>query len=367
MKVLWFTTRNLVDLCSTTLSALGEGLVSLGHQVTIINSDAEESHSNFSWTHVSIQAQAPRGRKGHVLGREMGRWLNAFEPNIETVALVDWRIASSLSPILKKKSVPWILMDRSPPADRGILAKLQWPVWKKAWKLVKNQQAYSGCVVSQPHGRFVHSRVGVLERNMVEIPAGVDVSLFKPGRRNEILTLIYHGRLDQHRGVLSLPMFHEKLRQKGVRSKLIMIGEGDAFGSLERMAGGRDDIEVLSALPQQELAERLSQSHIGLLPMPETKVWSLASPLKRSEYASSGLLVFGIDHAGHQLNEKIQPPWIRLVKQEDFHLDGVEWLQSLTLEKINSLSEDSREYAIAKLDWSKSVEALEQVCISCLT
>ncbi len=367
MNILWFTTRNMVDLCSTTLSALGEGLVSLGHQVTIINSDAEESGSNFPWTHVSIQAQAPRGRKGHVLGREMARWLDAFEPNLETVAIVDWRIASSLSPILKRKAVPWVLMDRSPPADRGILAKLQWPVWKKAWSLVKNQQAHSGCVVSPSHGRFVHSRVGVLEEDTVEIPAGVDVSFFKPGRRNEVLTLIYHGRLDQHRGVLSLPRFHEKLRLKGVRTKLILIGEGDAFGSLERMAGGRDDIEVLSALPQEELAEKLSQSHIGLLPMPETKVWSLASPLKRSEYAASGLLVFGIDHAGHQLKERIQPAWIHLVKQENFHLDGVEWLQSLTQEKINSLSEDSREYAIAKLDWSKSVEALERVCLSCLT
>jgi glycosyltransferase involved in cell wall biosynthesis len=367
VNILWFTTRNMVDLCSTTLSALGEGLVSLGHQVTIINSDAEKSGSNFPWTHVSIQAQAPQGRKGHVLGREMARWLDAFEPNLETVAIVDWRIASSLSPILKRKAVPWVLMDRSPPADRGILAKLQWPVWKKAWSLVKNQQAHSGCVVSPSHGRFVHSRVGVLEGNTVEIPAGVDVSFFKPGRRNEVLTLIYHGRLDQNRGVLSLPMFHEKLRQKGVQTKLILIGEGDAFGSLERMAGGRDDIEVLSALPQEELAEKLSQSHIGLLPMPETKVWSLASPLKRSEYAASGLLVFGIDHTGHQLKEKIQPAWIHLVKQENFHLDGVEWLQSLTQEKINSLSEDSREYAIAKLDWSKSVEALEQVCLSCLT
>ena len=367
MNILWFTTRNMVDLCSTTLSALGEGLVSLGHQVTIINSDAEESGSNFPWTHVSIQAQAPRGRKGHVLGREMSRWLNAFEPNLETVAIVDWRIASSLSPILKRKAVPWVLMDRSPPADRGILAKLQWPVWKKAWSLVKSRQAHSGCVVSPAHSRFVHSRVGVPETNMVEVPAGVDVSLFKPGMKNDILSLIYHGRLDRHRGVLSLPMLHEKLQQNNVQSKLILIGEGDEFEGLERMARNRDDIEVLSALPQEELAKKLSQSHIGLLPMPETKVWALASPLKRSEYAASGLLIFGIDHLGHRLKGKNQPEWIHLVKQEDFHFDGVEWIQSLTQEKINSLSLNSRKYAVEELNWSGSIEALEQTCLACLT
>lgn len=367
MNILWFTTRNLVDLCSTTLTALGEGLVSLGHQVTIINSDEEGSHSNFSWIHASLDAQAIRGRKGHVLGKKMGQWLNDLEPHRETVAIVDWRIASSLSPILKRKAVPWVLMDRSPPADRGILAKLQWPVWKKAWSLVKSRQAHSGCVVSPSHGQFVHSRVGVPETNMIEIPAGVDVSLFKPGTYKGILSLIYHGRLDGHRGVLSLPMLHEKLRQNNVHSKLILIGEGDAFEGLERMAGGRDDIEVLSTLPQEELAEKLSQSHIGLLPMPETKVWSLASPLKRSEYAASGLLIFGIDHLGHRLKGKNQPEWIHLVKQEDFHFDGVEWIQSLTQKKINSLSQNSRKYAVDELNWSGSIEALEQACTSCLT
>ena len=45
MNVLWFATRNRVDLCSTTLDALAKGLTAKGHQVTVINSDQEGSHA----------------------------------------------------------------------------------------------------------------------------------------------------------------------------------------------------------------------------------------------------------------------------------------------------------------------------------
>ena len=366
MNILWFTARKMADLCSTTQAALAEGLVSLGHKVTLINSDAKESHSTFSWSHVSLPTEAIRGRKAHVLGKKMRQWLLQSEIKEKTIAIVDWRVASTITKTLKLKSIPWILMDRSPPADRGLLAKLQWPVWKKAWKMVKNGDAEKGCVVSTSHSKFVQSRGGVLEQKLVTISAGVDSSLFKPGVRNEPLTLIYHGRLDRHRGVLSLPILLEKLRQGGTNAKLSLIGEGDSFQGLQRMAETRSDMEVISTLPQIKLAEKLAESHIGLLPMPNSKVWSLASPLKRSEYAASGLLIFGIDHLGHRFENEIQPEWLHLVSQENFHQKGVEWIQSLTPKQIQMLSLESRHYAERHLDWSKSITELEKACFSCL-
>ena len=366
MNVLWFTARHMADLCSTTQAALGEGLVALGHHVTLINPDIEKSHSAFTWSHVSIPAEAMRGRKAYVLGKGMCQWLLKTEIEEETIAIVDWRVASTLSKTLKVKGIPWVLMDRSPPADRGLLARFQWPVWKRAWKMVKRGDANFGCVVSTSHSNFISSRVGVLEKNMISISAGVDVSLFVPGVKNEVITLIYHGRLDKHRGVLSLPMFLEKLRQKKVNAKLILIGEGDSFEGLQRMANTRNDMEVIASLPKVKLVEKLAESHIGLLPMPNSKVWTLASPLKRSEYAASGLLIFGIDHMGHRFENMVQPEWLHLVNQENFHSQGVEWIQSLNPEKILRLSSDSRQYAEQNLGWEKSVQTLEKACLSCL-
>ena len=133
------------------------------------------------------------------------------------------------------------------------------------------------------------------------------------------------------------------------------------------MAGSRKDMEVIATLPQAKLAEKLSESHIGLLPMPNSKVWSLASPLKRSQYAASGLLIFGIDHFGHRFEGEVQPDWLYLVDQEDFHNKGVQWIQSLTHEKILELSSDSRRFAEQNLEWGKSIQKLEQACSSCLS
>ncbi len=366
MNILWFTTRSMSDLCATTVDALGNGLVSLGHNVTLVNPDVKGSHSEFEWKHVAIPIQAIRGRKGYTLGKKMRMWLTHLTPEKKTVAIVDWRIASALSSTLQAKSIPWILLDRSPPADRGILARLQWPVWKKAWNLVKSSSANAGCVVSITHAKFVHSKIGIQTNKLVQLPAGVDVELFRPGIRNEILTLIYHGRLDKNRGVLSLPMLQQKLEQQDVQTKLILIGEGDASIGLDRISKEKKQVEVHASLPQEELAKILATAHIGLLPMPKTEVWSLASPLKRSEYSACGLLIFGIDHLGHRFNHDVQPDWIQLVPQEDFHIDGTKWIKALDEEKILTLSHESRLYATEHLRWSTSVETLEKACLSCL-
>ena len=366
MNILWFTTRKMNDLCSTTMQELCSGLVNGGHQVTVINSDLDGSHSAFPWLHVSIQAQAMKGRKAAVLGAKMRLWLNGFSPTEKTVAVVDWQVAAKLANPLQMKSIPWILMDRSPPADSGLLAYLQWPIWRRAWRYVADKSARSGCVVSQAHLQFVQSRVEVVASQVRILPAGVDIALFQPQEKNEVLTLVYHGRLDRHRGVLALPMLQQKLRHENFETQLLLIGKGDAFQGLKKMSQNDDHLKVISTLPQKELAQKIAKAHIGLLPMPNSKVWALASPLKRSEYAASGLMIFGIDHQGHRFENEIQPEWTKLVNQEDFHVDGVEWIQSLSKEQLLSYSSDARKFAEENLDWVHSVRVLEQACISAL-
>jgi hypothetical protein len=54
MKIIWYTTRNHDDLCATTAIALANGLVELGHDLTIVNSDSKEKHDEKSWKHFSI-------------------------------------------------------------------------------------------------------------------------------------------------------------------------------------------------------------------------------------------------------------------------------------------------------------------------
>ena len=206
--------------------------------------------------------------------------------------MIDWPIFSIADKI--KPNV--VLIDRGPPADNGILAMLQWRPWRKAWS-----KANKGTTVSAAHSRFVIEETKSTEKSIQEIPAGVDLKLFQAGKKDGPIKLAYHGRVDVHRGVMSLPMILAGLHSQGVEATLHIHGTGDAVERLKSM--DLEGLEVTDALPQEDLAAKLVTYDVGLLPMPEHKVWRLASPLKRSEYLACGMVVCGIDHAGHQIEE----------------------------------------------------------------
>lgn len=364
MNIFWFSGRSLKDLCSTTQVALATGLVNRGHKVTFVNPDPEGSHTNRPWNHQSIPSRAPLGLQSKNLGRNMKKWFTSEAVDGPSVALVDWRIADALVPLFRQRNIPWVLMDRSPPADRGLLSLLQWPSWKRSWKLAIRGDASFGCVVSKGHRNFVLNKISTHSESIVTLPAGVDLELFQTGDRFDTFTLIYHGRLDRHRGVMALPMLLRKSQALGIEAKLILVGEGDAFSGLQAIAENDASIEVKQSLPQKELAELLSKCHVGLLPMPERKMWAIASPLKRSEYAASGLLIYGIDHAGHQFTTTEELEWMNLVSQEEFHDAGVKWLADIQMANFEALSSKSRLFAEQNLGWDRTVEALDAAILS---
>lgn len=364
MKVYWFSGRSIKDLCATTQTSLASGLIARGHALTFVNPDPDGSHHDWPWNHQPIPIDAPSGFRSRMLGKKMRTWLERQDIEHGCVALVDWRIANALIPLFKQRKIPWILIDRSPPADKGLLSLLQWPSWKRSWKQVRNNQSTLGCVVSENHQAFVSQKTGVDPSSMVILPAGVDLEQFQPGKRFDELTMVYHGRLDQHRGVLALPMLLQKARMNGTEARLILIGEGDAFSGLQAMAKGNQHIEVHSSLPHASLAKILSQCHIGLLPMPERKMWAIASPLKRSEYAASGLLIYGINHSGHRFNSEEDQNWMNLVQQHDFHEEALAWLKSLDADTLQRLGLEARQFAEENLSWEKTVDALENALLS---
>ena len=150
------------------------------------------------------------------------------------------------------------------------------------------------------------------------------------------------------------------LHSQGVEATLHIHGVGDALERLKSM--DLEGLEVTDALPQDNLAKLLSEYDIGLLPMPEHKVWSLASPLKRSEYLACGMVVCGIDHAGHQI--EASGDWLQLYTQKDFITSTVSWIKSLDRESLSYLQQESRKFAEENLSWSHSVDALDAIILS---
>ena len=364
MRILWTSVRDLRrDLCATTQASLVNGLAQRGHDVTFV-SPGSASESMEGVEHVSMSVKARKGRRSRAIANGiLARW---SELGTHDVVLVEWPLLRHLHKAGVLDDVPWLLVDRSPPADDGLLARLHWLVWRRAWRLARKagrkHAGPVGTAVSEAHRRHVRSFTKLKDEQVTVIQAGVDLRRFLPGpeRRSTERTLhmVYHGRLDRNRGVLVLPMLHQKAKNAGLDVTLTLMGEGDALGALKRMATGSDDVHVLGRLPQDEVAHRLGTSHLGLLPMPEHRAWSLASPLKRSEYLASGLMVAGMDHDGHRLSDAAA--FMHLFAKEDFH-DGIVDLLKRMEQDASVYVEGkraARRYADDHLGWTHSVDAL---------
>jgi glycosyltransferase involved in cell wall biosynthesis len=356
MNIIWFSGRKMADLCSTTQRSLGSGLVERGHNLIFVNPDSIGSHTNYPWTHQSITASQIPGMKSITLANNMNKWLCANIPKDKTVVILDWRIAKHLTRTLEKHKIPWILMDRSPPADSNILAKLQWRYWKMAWRSVQAHQKI-GCVVSQAHREFTTRNTGISPTLAVPIPAGVDINQFQNGVKSSPIKLCYHGKLDSNRGLMQLLSIHSRLVDSGVDVELYLHGNGDLTSKLASLKN--EKIHVTETLNSDNLAQYLSGYDVGLLPMPDKRIWRLASPLKRGEYLASGMIALGINHTGHQIDNS--GDWLVLFDENNFVQSCVDFIRNLDLAHLRQSQINAREYAEANLDWSHSVAILEDI------
>ena len=347
MNIVWLSSRVLgSDLCSTTQIHLANGLVAKGHSVDFFSPGNSVANG---FKHHPIQRSSRRGFQARSVVKKLHEHLGDI--NSADVVLIDWPVFS----IAKKINPPVVLIDRGPPADNGILAMLQWRPWRIAWS-----KADKGTTVSSAHRQFVTDKTKFTGKSIQVIPAGVDLDLFQPGKKDGPIKLAYHGRVDVHRGVMSLPMILAGLQLQGIDATLHIHGTGDAIERLRNI--GMDGLEVIDAIPQADLAVKMATYDVGFLPMPEHKVWSLASPLKRSEYLACGMVVCGIDHAGHQVEASGE--WLQLYTQKDFITSTVSWIKSLDRESLSGLQAESRKFAEENLSWSHSVDALESIMLS---
>ena len=359
MNVIWFSGRQINDLCATTQKSLAAGLAKRGHNVKFVNPDIQGTHAKYPWVHHGLPSNAIPGFKSMALSRKMVNWIKHQDMMKDTVAILDWRVAGKLSPIFDRMEVPWILMDRSPPADSNILSRLQWYFWKRSWRLVKQHTNGVGCVVSSAHKEFVAGKIGLLDDKMVVIPAGVDTEVFYHGEKTPQLQLGYHGKIDDNRNLKQIIEIHSRLNKLGVEANLNLHGSGNAVKELNRSHS--DKVTITQPLDITTLSAKLSSYDIGFLPMTDQKVWRLASPLKRAEYLASGMIVVGINHTGHRIDGSGE--WLRLYEEENFIEEAVKFIASLEVAKLRELQNQARLFAESNLDWSPTVDRLSNLIL----
>ena len=175
--------------------------------------------------------------------------------------------------------------------------------------------------------------------------------------------MVYHGKMDRHRGILKLILLIDALEKCGIEAELNLIGSGDLDQHLTNLSQSKPNLIFHGSIPHSKMPAKLSEYHIGLLPMPNLPAWTISSPLKRSEYVSSGLLVLGIDHQGHSLPTiPKENGWYKLFSQESFVDDSVKQIQQwIEEDKFSELSVKAREYAESALDWNITTQPLMEL------
>ena len=363
MHIVWITHRKFDDFCATTPLALSHGLMQEGFDLTIINPDQNGQHDGFPWDHISVQQSHKRGLQGLSFSKNVKKILPSIAPNFEA-AIVDWQVGYKVISILANLAVPVYLMDRSPPADQGLLASLQWKVWKKSWKTVYEGVAKHGFVVSPKHADFVKRQLGIESSDLAVVPAGTVVNSIGENlvkTDTEPWKFVYHGRLDRHRGILEFMDTVKELNQQGVDCQLTLIGDGNVTSAVERMCKLFPSLfRFKEQMNHDEILKELSNHHIGVLPMPNRRVWALASPLKRGEYLAAGLLVVGIDHSGHRFVDG-KKPWMHLFEGPKAVDSIVKFVNSIDSNDLAILSSEAKTYAAEYLGWEHSIRTLAGV------
>jgi hypothetical protein len=360
MKLLWITHRKFDDFCATTPIAFANGLVELGFNLTIINPEPEDAHSDAEWEHIGLEVNAVRGFQSRAFSKNVLAFFESMVLDFDAY-MMDWQVGVSVGKILAQQNQPCFLKYRSPPADSGILAKLQWKGWKDAWRLVKNGLFTSGFVVSNAHLRFVSQSLNISGTNISVLEAGVamtDDTAPRSRHDGEPWKFVYHGRLDKHRGIIGFMDHIVAWNKVGIPCHLTLIGEGTAVSVIEKKQEKNPELFRLKGrMSQQNALEQLKEYHIGILPMPATKVWRLASPLKRGEYLASGLLIVGVDHEGHRFDTDVGS-WMQLHDASILRTKISSFLYSISNVEFTEYSQSAIEYAHEHLSWSKSVKIL---------
>ena len=78
MNVIWFSGRQINDLCATTQKSLATGLIKTGHNVKFVNPDVEGTHAEYPWDHHGLPTNSIPGFKSMAVSRKMVKWIKSL-------------------------------------------------------------------------------------------------------------------------------------------------------------------------------------------------------------------------------------------------------------------------------------------------
>jgi glycosyltransferase involved in cell wall biosynthesis len=112
---------------------------------------------------------------------------------------------------------------------------------------------------------------------------------------NEVLTVVYLGLIERHRGVADLVRAVSETQRHGLQLRLLVIGDGKSFGELQELAADlgvlRNGVELLGRMENRRALDIVSGADIGAIPHMPCDYWDTTIPNKLFDYMSLGLPV----------------------------------------------------------------------------
>lgn len=316
-----------MDLAGSTELGLCNGLTENGNSVHIISPD--EVKIDAIPLHTNVNQIPFRGLQSISNAMKMGSLIskNNHFCGWADIFLVDWRLVGPLWKKMERMGIKWWIIDRGPPAYRGIFAKAQSLQWRRAWEIAA-RKAVGGFVVSRLHGDFVRERIGG-GFTIIPIPAGTNIENCRDRILTEIepINFVYSGVLEKRRDIRGIFRLLDYFHLLGQEGKITIIGDGVESKFVQKMALSDERVTYCGKLEHGKVINELNKGHVGILPMPPEMIWRMASPLKLAEYLAAGMIIIGPKHEGNSIEGEFE--WDLLSDDGNWQYSGIESIRKL--------------------------------------
>jgi len=367
---MWITPTILGEggtLCQTASRGTLAALAKLGWEITVVSPSSQGTRmkdeiDGHIWHKLSLSKI--KGFQSLLLERNAKKVVsNILKNNIFDLVIVNWSLCRYIIPLMRKQKIPIIVDDRSPPVHEDIIGKLQWLHYNICWKYAALTS--DGFSFNTPALLEMVTKKYNLNGPSCFYPSAAEPEKYTKSEllEGQMPTLVYHGLIDKERGIYEILNASEIIKSRGFNIKLVIFGKGNDLSRLKKMEEKLEWFELLDSCPPNQVPSRLSNMHIGIIPLPDKYQWKFSSPLKLFEYASSGLNVIATDIQCHRLIG--ERPWLKLVNVED----TANSIADSVIEIINN-DEWGRNSAIAFKDaskefgWDNSVVELNRMMMS---
>ena len=181
---------------------------------------------------------------------------------------------------------------------------IAYPVYENALVAKRAQRIAAGvdhCVAISEDAALHLTIAGVPEDRITVLPMGIDLERFSPGDRGDgerPLEILCVSRLVHEKGVEDVVIAAGLLRERGVRVRVKLVGQGPLEGRLREVArklGVEEDVELAGTIPYAELPAAYRAADVFVMASGPRTTWREQFGFAIVEAMATGLPVIAGD------------------------------------------------------------------------